>query len=156
MRFMSMLKIDPHQNLITYLAYFIFALATGLFAGLIPAMYVSSINPVKVFKASSNFRLLKRVTFRKILLVAQYTFSIIFIISIILLYRQMSFMLNSELGFDRDVVYNIRLNGQQFSGIREQFSQLPEVTSVSAESHFPGAGNEWRIGIKIRTEDESF
>ncbi len=109
MRFMTELKIDPHQNLTSYLAYLIFAIATGLLAGLIPAMYVSSLNPVKVFKASSNVRLLKRVTFRKILLVAQYSFSIIFIISIILLYRQMSFMLNSELGFDRNVVYNIRL-----------------------------------------------
>src|SRR4030042_1538720 len=156
MRFMSMLKIDPHQNLITYLAYFIFALATGLLAGLIPAVYVSSINPVKVFKASSNIRLMKRVTFRKILLVAQYAFSIIFIITIILLYRQMSFMLNSELGFDRDVVYNIRLNGQQFSKVKDQFSQLPEVVSISAGSHVPGIGNYWSTGIKSKPEDESY
>jgi putative ABC transport system permease protein len=156
MKFMTAMKIDPHQNLTSYLAYFIFALTTGLLAGLIPAIYVSSINPVKVFKASSNIRVLKRVTFRKILLVAQYTISIIFIISIILLFRQMSFMLNSELGFDRDVVYDIRLNGQQFSKVKDQFSQLPEVTSISAESHFPGVGNEWGIGIKVRPEDESY
>ncbi|MCX6302742.1 MAG: ABC transporter permease [Bacteroidia bacterium] len=156
MKFMTALKIDPHQNLTSYLAYFIFALATGLLAGLIPAIYVSSINPVKVFKASSNIRLLKRVTFRKILLVAQYTFSIIFIISIILLYRQMSFMLNSELGFDKDVVYDIRLNGQQFSKVKDQFSQLPEVASISAGSHIPGIGNYWGTNVKIKPEDESY
>lgn len=156
MRFMTMLKIDPHQNFTSYIAYFIFAVTTGLFAGLIPATYVSSLNPIKVFKASSNIRLLKRVTFRKILLVAQYTFSIIFIISIILLYRQMSFMLNSELGFDRDVVYNIRLNGQQFSKVKDKFSQLPEVASISAGSHIPGIGNYWSTGIKIKPEDESY
>lgn len=156
MKLMSGLKIDPHQNLSSYLDYFIFAVTTGLLAGLIPAIYVSSLNPVKVFKASSNIRLLKRVTFRKILLVAQYTFSIIFIISIILLYRQMSFMLNSELGFDRDVVYNIRLNGQKFSKVKDQFSQLPEVTSISAGSHIPGIGNYWSTGIKIKLEDESY
>ena len=156
MKFMSLLKIDPHQNLSSYLAYFLFAISTGLLAGLIPAIYVSSLNPIKVFKTSSNIRLLKRVTFRKILLVAQYTFSIIFIISIILLYRQMSFMLNSELGFDRDVVYNIRLNGQQFSKVKDQFSQLPEVVSISAGSHVPGIGNYWSTGIKIKPEDESY
>lgn len=156
MRFMTLLKIDPHQNFTSYIAYFIFAVTTGLFAGLIPATYVSSLNPIKVFKASSNIRLLKRVTFRKILLVAQYTFSIIFIISIILLYRQMSFMLNSELGFDRDVVYNIRLNGQQFSKVKDKFSQLPEVASISAGSHIPGIGNYWSTGIKIKPEDESY
>ena len=99
---MTLLKIDPHQNIISYVAYFIFAVITGLLAGIIPAFYVSSLNPVKVFKASSNIRLLKRVTFRKILLVTQYTFSIIFIISIILIYRQMNYMLNTDLGFDKD------------------------------------------------------
>jgi putative ABC transport system permease protein len=156
MKFMTLLKIDPHQNLTSYLTYFLFAITTGLLAGLIPAIYVSSLNPIKVFKASSNIRLLKRVTFRKILLVAQYTFSIIFIISIILLYRQMSFMLNSELGFDRDVVYNIRLNGQKFSKIKDQFSQLPEVVSISAGSHVPGIGNYWSTGIKSKPEDESY
>jgi putative ABC transport system permease protein len=156
MKLMTLLKIDPHQNLTSYLAYLIFATTTGVLAGLIPAIYVSSLNPVRVFKASSNIRGLKKVTFRKILLVAQYTFSIIFLISIILLYRQMNFMLNSELGFDRDVVYDIRLNGQQFSKVKDQFSQLPEVVSISAGSHIPGIGNYWGTGIKIKPEDESY
>ena len=156
MQFMTILKVDPHQNPASYLIYFIFAVATGLIAGLIPAIFVSSMNPVKIFKASSNIRGLKKISFRKILLVAQYTFSIIFIISIILLYRQMNFMLNSELGFDKDVVYNIRLNGQQFSKIKDQFSQLPEVVSISAGSHIPGVGNYWSTGIKIKPEDESY
>ena len=68
----------------------------------------------------------------------------------------MSFMLNSELGFDRDVVYNIRLNGQQFSKVKDQFSQLPEVVSISAGSHVPGIGNYWSTGIKSKPEDESY
>jgi putative ABC transport system permease protein len=156
MRFMTLLKIDPHQNVTSYLVYFIFAVITGFSAGLIPSIYVSSLNPIKVFKASSNIRLLKRVTFRKILLVAQYTFSIIFIISIILLYRQMNFMLNSELGFDKEIVYNIRLNGQQFSKVKDKFSQFPEVASISAGSHVPGVGNYWSTNIKIKPEDESY
>ena len=156
MKFMTLLRIEPHQNLSSYVFYFAFAVTTGLLAGLVPAIYVSSLNPVKVLKASSNLKLLKRITFRKILLVAQYTFSIIFIVSIILLYRQMSFMLNSELGFDRDAVYNIRLNGQQFSKIKDQFGQLPEVVSISAGSHVPGVGNYWGTGIKLKPEDESY
>lgn len=68
----------------------------------------------------------------------------------------MSFMLNSELGFDQDIVYNIQLNGQQFSRVKDQFSQLPEVTSISAGSHIPGIGNVWNTGVKIKPEDESY
>jgi putative ABC transport system permease protein len=65
-------------------------------------------------------------------------------------------MLNSELGFDRDIVYNIRLNGQQYSKVKDKFSQLSEITSISAGSHVPGVGNYWGTGIKIRPEDESY
>lgn len=156
MKMMTLLKIDPHQNLTSYGAYFIFALITGLLAGLIPAFYVSALNPVSVFKASSNIRLLKRVTFRKILLVTQYTFSIIFIISIILIYRQMNYMLTTDLGFDKDIVYNITLNGQEFSKVKNLYSQFPEVTSISAGSHIPGIGNTWPTNIKAKPEDEAY
>ena len=156
MKLMSILKTDPHQNIISYVAYLIFAVITGLLAGIIPAYYVSTLNPVKVFKASSNIRLFKGVTFRKILLVTQYTFSIIFIISIILIYRQMNFMLKSDPGFDKDVVYNINLNGQQFSKIKDRFSQFSEVTSISAGSQIPGIGNYTSVNIKAKPEDESY
>jgi putative ABC transport system permease protein len=156
MNFMTLLKIDPHQNVISYSVYFVFAILTGFLAGVIPAIYVSSLNPILVFKASSNIRLLKRITFRKILLVTQYTFSIIFIISIILIYRQMNFMLKSELGFDKEMIYNIQLNGQEFSKVKDHFSQLPEVTSISSGSHIPGIGNIWGADIKLKPEDESY
>ncbi|HUX94937.1 MAG TPA: ABC transporter permease [Bacteroidales bacterium] len=156
MKLMTILKIDPIQNITSYGAYFVFALITGLLAGIIPAFYVASINPVKVFKASSDIRFLKRFTFRKILLVTQYTFSIIFIISIILIYRQMNYMLTTDLGFDKEVVYNITLNGQKFSKVKDLYSQFPEVTSVSAGSHIPGIGNMWPTNIKAKPEDESY
>lgn len=156
MEFMTILKIDPQQNITSYLAYFIFAVTTGLLAGLIPAFYVSSLNPVKVFKASSNIRLLRGLTFRKTLLVAQYTFSIIFIISILLIYRQMNYMITSDPGFDKEEVYNISLNGQKFSKVKDQFSQFSEVTSIAAGSHIPGIGNYWSTNIKLKPEDESY
>jgi putative ABC transport system permease protein len=72
------------------------------------------------------------------------------------MYGQMNFMLNSELGFDKNVVYDIQLNGQQFSKVKDQFSQLAEVISISAGSHIPGTGNIKGTDIKVKPEDESY
>ncbi len=48
------------------------------------------------------------------------------------------------------------LECQQFSRVKDKFTQLPEVTSISAGSHIPGVGNYWSTGIKIKPEDESY
>jgi putative ABC transport system permease protein len=65
-------------------------------------------------------------------------------------------MLTSDLGFDKNLVYNINLNGQQYSKVKDQYSQFPDVTSISAGSHKPGLGNIWDTKIKAKPEDESY
>jgi putative ABC transport system permease protein len=65
-------------------------------------------------------------------------------------------MLTTDLGFDKEIVYNITLNGQQFSKVKDVYSQFPEVTSISAGSHIPGIGNTWPTNIKAKPEDEAY
>ena len=65
-------------------------------------------------------------------------------------------MLTTDLGFDKEIVYNISLNGQQFSKVKDLYSQFPEVTSISAGSHIPGIGNTWPTNIKLKPEDEAY
>jgi len=153
MKLMSMLQIRPEQNLIVYFWFFIFALVTGLISGALPSIFISTFQPIKVLKGVSNIRLFSKVTLRKILLVSQFAFSMIFIISIILVYRQMNMMMNAEMGFDRDVVYNIRLQGHEFNKVKDIYSSIPEVETISASSHVAGVGNIWDIKLKLNKED---
>ena len=154
-KMMALLQVDPDQNIIVYIWFIAFALTTGILAGGLPAIYISKINPVVVLKGAGNIKLLKRLTFRKILLVVQYFFSIVFIISIILIYRQMLYMVNAEMGFDRELVYNIRLNGKGPDLVKDRFSRLTDVTDVSAGSHIPGIGNIRDTDVKLKEEDEA-
>jgi putative ABC transport system permease protein len=101
-----------------------------------------------------NIRLFSRITLRKILLVTQFAFSMIFIISIILVFRQLNYMINAQMGFDREVVFNISLNGQNFERVKSQYSQIPEVISISGASHYPGIGNIWPVQYRVKKEDE--
>lgn len=155
MQMMSLLEIRPEQNFRVIIWFLIFALSTGIISGLIPSVFVSAFNPINVLKGVTNLRLFKRLTLRKILLVTQYVFSIVFIISILLIFRQMNFMVNAEMGFDRDVVYNIRLNGHNINRVHDQYSQLPEVSMMSAASHVPGIGSNWDTEVRKPDEEKN-
>ncbi len=156
MQMMSLLEIRPEQNTTVYLWFLIFALVTGLLSGALPALVISALKPVSVLKGITNIKFFSRITLRKILLVTQFVFSMVFIISILLIFRQMNFMVNAETGFDSEVVYDLDLQGKEFDKVKAEFSQIPEVLNISASSHIPGEGNVRGVDVRLKVEDEKY
>jgi len=156
MQMMSLLEIRPEQNTTMYLWFLIFALVTGILSGALPAVVISAFKPVYVFKGLTNVRFFSRITLRKILLVSQFVFSMVFIISILLIFKQMNYMIHVDLGFDAEVLYDINLQGKDYQKVKTEYSQLPEVVNICASSHVPAEGNVWGVDIRLKAEDDKY
>tara|TARA_R110000868_G_scaffold4211_8_gene26524 strand:- start:1970 stop:4372 length:2403 start_codon:yes stop_codon:yes gene_type:complete len=129
--------------------YFGTALITGLFSGSYPAFILSSFKPVSVLKGV--FRTSQQgVNLRKGLVIFQFSLSIALIASTVIVYFQLGYMLNKNLGFNREhqLVIDFNYDGevlQDLETIKSELLGLPDVNSVTASrtvpgAHFPAAG----------------
>lgn len=141
LKFMSLLEVSLSENLALYFWFLAFAILTGLIAGMLPAIYMSTFNPIAVFKDAFGIRVLRRTFLRKFLVVAQFTVSIILLITIVLLYRQLRYYMNTDYGFRKENILNVELQGNDWKRLRAELQYLPEIKDITWSSHIPAVGN---------------
>jgi putative ABC transport system permease protein len=117
------------------------AIAIGLLAGFYPALVLSSFHPIVVLKGRFSSGT-KGAFLRKGLVIVQFSISIALITGTIIVYRQMNYMRNQSLGFNKDQMLVIETNGDPAkNAFKQSISGIPGVKSVSLSSSVPGSGN---------------
>ena len=108
------------------------AFLTGLVAGSYPALHLSRFQPIRILKNITGSPK-KKVLFRKILVIVQFSLTIGLLTGTIIVHRQLNFIRNRNLGFDSEGVISMSLGPieREFSSIEAELEGNPAVESVS-------------------------
>ena len=137
------LNLSLFSNLYTIPLLILFTLVVGILSGSYPALYLSSFSPYEVLKGGVKSSMQKGLL-RRVLVVFQFAVSIFLIVGTILMFRQIIFMQNKDLGFSKEQVVVIEkagILGTKAESFKETVKGIPGVIHIAGSTAVPGRSN---------------
>lgn len=153
LNFARIFRWDLQANYIVYGIFVLFAITVGILAGLFPAAILSAFQPVKVLKNLNTMKVFSHMGLRKVLLVVQFTLSLFFILTLIVINNQLTLFVNTDHGFNMRSNILVRLNSTSHETLKTELLKYNNITWVSAASHVPAAGTSYGNGFKRALND---
>ena len=151
------LTVNMHTDYRIWTGIFLMIVMVTLLAGLYPALFQSGLNPLSLLKSKIHLGR-GNISLRRSLVVFQFMISIVLIAATIIIYEQMQYVNNKDMGFDKDKLVVIDINSGKIrrsaATIKAEFAKLAHVKSVSVTSRVPGA---WKTipSVKVNTDNSN-
>ena len=131
-----------------------FALIAGLLAGVMPAWIQSSFKAVKMLRNTMAENIMGGLTLRKILLVFQFSISLVVLVFLTAFYKQFSFMENADQGFARENIVTIPVQTTERDPFRNEIARLAGVQQIGSISSTFGDHPTGYVDIKLSQESQ--
>jgi putative ABC transport system permease protein len=131
--------VFPFSNIFFWIELLALTIVTGIISGSYPALFLSSFNPVTVLKGALKFSS-GAALFRKGLVVFQFVLSIVLIIGTIIVSKQVHYIQNKDLGYNRENLIYIPIEGDlrdKYTLFKEQALSMPGIQTVTRMTESP-------------------
>jgi len=128
---------------ITVAGFFVLIIVLGIVSGFYPALFLSNFNPITVFKGRVSSGI-KTPNFRNVLVIIQFSLTTILIIGAIIVYNQMDFIINREIGFSKDnivVINNTDILQNNKDTFKKELLKNSNIKSAVYSSGLPSFVN---------------
>ena len=148
----------PLDSPFFYLILLLFVVVIGLISGLYPAFYLSKTKTIEALSGKLKLNVGKsNGHLRNGLVVFQFTISMMLMAGALVVYKQMNFIFNKDLGYEKDqlmMVHGVGPMQERLSVLKEELVRLPEVSTATVSSSLPVEGTHrngnafWNAGQK--------
>lgn len=135
-------------------AFVLFSVFIGFLAGIIPAILISKFNPTEVLKDITKTKVFSRINLRRALVVIQFFISFLFIVTTLVLFKQIHFQIDTDPGFQPKNILNVELQGTNYEIFKQKVADYPGISAVSASAFIPCTGMAWLERAKLPETEE--